>query len=217
MAEVSLQALHAVTVEMHGGMLTLAAVCIVIKVIDLAYLRFLPGKFPRLYARFAPLSALAGPAALLAAIGGIFGLAASAVTGYLLVPGSTLTDDPLGMNKVMVSVFAIYLWSIFVVLAVRNRGLIWKSRRFSVIATGVALAGYASSIVGGSLGGTMAGKGSILDPVWELLGVDLHASWIMGLDLVFIVAIAVNVLMAVVIISSLRAGRAKAPVKETSQ
>jgi hypothetical protein len=214
MVEVELRAVHAVTVEMHGGMLTLAAVCVMVKMADLIYQRFLPGKIPRLYGILARVSALAGPTALLAAIGGLVGLVLSAVTGYLLVPGKSLTEDPLAMNKVMVSIFAMELWSIFILLGLRYPKHLWKSRRFSVMASGIALMGYASSVVGGSLGGTMAGKGSVLDPVWEFLGVDLHASWIMTPNLALIVVTMVNLIGVVVIILSLKGAHAQSSAEK---
>jgi len=192
MVEVSMRAIHAVTVEMHGGMLTLAVACVLIKMADLTYQRFFPGRVPRLYGYFSRLSSLAGPAAVLAAVGGVLGLVASAITGYLMSPGASLTDDPLAMNKVMVTVFAIELWSIFIVLAVRNRDL-WTVRRpLPLFASTAAFLGFACSMIGGSLGGTMAGKGSILDPVWETLGVDLHTSWILTIQFAVPVAVVVN-------------------------
>src|SRR3990170_227714 len=191
--EVSMRAIHAVTVEMHGGMLTLAIACVLIKMADLTYQRFFPGKVPKLYGYFARVSALAGPAAILAAVGGVLGLIASAITGYLMSPGSSLTDDPLAMNKVMVTIFAIELWTIFIVLAVRNSRDLWTVRRpLPLLASTAAFLGFVSSAIGGSLGGTMGGEGSILDPLWGLLGVDLHSSWILTIQTAVPIAAVVN-------------------------
>jgi len=205
MVEVAMRAIHAVTVEMHGGMLTLAIVCVLIKMADLTYQRFLPGKVPRLYGYLKRASALAGPAAVLGAIGGVLGLIASAITGYLMVPGSSLTDDPVGMNKVMVSIFAIELWSIFIFLAIRHSRDLWEPRRpIPLIASTAAFLGYAASVIGGSLGGTMAGKGSVLDPVWGALGVDLHTSWILTIQTAVPIAAAVNVLAILLLVRRAR-------------
>ncbi|MEK6852133.1 MAG: hypothetical protein AABY30_06310 [Candidatus Thermoplasmatota archaeon] len=217
MVEVSMQAIHAVTVEMHGGMLTLAIVCVLIKMADLTYQRFLPGKVPRLYRYLARASAPAGPAAVLAAIGGVLGLVASAITGYLMSSGSSLTNDPLAMNKVMVTIFAIELWSVFIFLAIRNSRDLWQVRRpLPLLASTAAFLGFVSSVVGGSLGGTMAGKGSILDPLWGLLGVDLHTSWILTMQTAIPIAVALNVAAILLLVRTARRSSAARTFAEES-
>lgn len=209
MAEVELRAIHAVTVEMHGGMLTLAIACVLLKMADLTWQRFLPRRLLRLHGFVAKASGLAGPASILAALGGIAGLVASAITGYLMVPGATLTDDPLAMNKVMVTTFAIELWSIYLLLAVRHFKTLWDPRSpLALVASASAILGFASSVIGGSLGGTMAGKGSVLAPVWELLNVDIHRPWILATQTAILLAIAVNVLAFLFLARRARRGQA---------
>jgi len=189
-----MRALHSVTIELHGGMLTLAFVCILIKILDILWGRFLGERGGIVRRALMKASEYSTPTILLAAIGGVIGLLLSGYTGSQLAPSDSLTTSPITLNKVMVTVVAVELWSVMILFNLLHREKAWETRGnalFMVLSGGI---GYAFSITGGSIGGTMAGKVSIMEPIWEFLGVDLHASWILGYDSLLILVLVVNIL-----------------------
>jgi hypothetical protein len=210
-----LRALHSVTIELHGGMLTLAFICIAIKVLDIFWGRFLGEKGGRLRRILAKASEYSTPTILLAAIGGVIGLLLSGYTGSQLVPADSFSTSPITLNKVMVTVFAVELWSVMILFNLAYREKAWEGKGralFMVLSGGI---GYFFSITGGSIGGTMAGKVSIMEPLWEFLGVDLHSSWILGYDLLLVLVLVVNVLGVLLIAFSSRIVKPSVASQET--
>ncbi|MFQ5883506.1 MAG: hypothetical protein ACE5IO_00230 [Thermoplasmata archaeon] len=199
---VDLRAVHSVTIELHGGMLTLAAVCIGIKVLDMFWGRFLGEKGGILRRVLRKASEHSTPTILLSAIGGVVGLALSGITGSALMPFETLSRSPIGLNKIMVTAFAMEFWCIMIAMNVAYREDVWKNRQMATMMVLTGGLGYLFSITGGSIGGTMAGKESIMEPVWYLLGVDLHSSWILSSDIVIVLLVAVNVVGILLIVFS---------------
>jgi hypothetical protein len=188
-----MRALHSVTIELHGGMLTLAFICIAIKVIDILWGRFLGDKGGFLRRILIKASEYSSPTILLAAIGGVIGLLLSAYTGASLVPAGTLSTSPITLNKVMVTVVAVQLWTFMIVFNLSFGEKAWDGRNRRLIMVLSGGLGYFFSITGGSIGGTMAGKVSIMEPLWEFLGVDLHASWILSMEILYIIVGIVSV------------------------
>jgi hypothetical protein len=188
-----MRALHSVTIELHGGMLTLAFICIAIKVIDILWGRFLGEKGGVLRRILRKASEYSTHTILLAAIGGVIGLLLSAYTGYSLVPEASVSTSPITLNKIMVTLAAVELWTLMIIFNLVFGEGAWEGRGRSILMTATGGLGYFCSITGGSIGGTMAGKVSIMEPLWEFLGVDLHASWILSSEIVYIVAGVVSV------------------------
>ncbi|MFQ5885407.1 MAG: hypothetical protein ACE5IO_09955 [Thermoplasmata archaeon] len=188
-----MRAVHSVTIELHGGMLTLAFACIAIKVVDILWGRFLGDKGGILRRILRKASEYSTPTILLAAIGGVIGLLLSAYTGSSLMPFETISNSSIALNKIMVTVFAVELWSILVVFNLIYKEKAWETRGRTLMMVLTGGLGYFFSITGGSIGGTMAGKVSIMEPLWEFLGVDLHSSWILSSDIVLVLVVAVTV------------------------
>jgi hypothetical protein len=199
-----MRALHSVTIELHGGMLTLAFVCIAIKVIDILWGRFLGEKGGFLRRILIKASEYSTPTILLAAIGGVIGLLLSAYTGASLVPEGTLATSPITLNKVMVTVAAVQLWCLLIVFYLIYGEKSWEGRNRKLVMIFSGGLGYLFSITGGSIGGTMAGKVSIMEPLWEFLGVDLHASWIFSPELLYIILAAVSIIGILLVIYTSR-------------
>ncbi len=212
-----LRAIHSVTVELHGGMLTLAFACIAIKVIDILWTRFLGERGGILQRTLRKASEYSTPTILLAAIGGVIGLLLSGYTGSQLVPSDSFTTSPITLNKVMVTIIAVELWSVMILFNIAHREKAWEGKGnalFMVLSGGT---GYFFAITGGSLGGTMAGKVSIMEPLWEFLGVDLHASWILGYDLLLILVLIVNILGVLLVAFSSRFAKPEVIAHEISE
>ena len=121
---VDLSVLHSMLIEMHGGMLTLATICILATVIDRIHLRMRrtndrPGGFWSTDSVMGKLSRYTEPTAYVAGIGGVIGLITSAIVGTYVWPIELITATALGLNKVMFSIFATELWIIFVFLRLK--------------------------------------------------------------------------------------------------
>ncbi len=197
-----MRAVHSVTIELHGGMLTLAFICIAIKVIDMLWGRFLGEKGGFLRRVLLKASEYSSPTILLAAIGGVIGLLLSAYTGASLVPEGTLQISSITLNKVMVTVVATELWMLLIAFNLTYGDESWGTRNRSLMMIFTGGLGYFFSITGGSIGGTMAGKVSIMEPLWEFLGVDLHASWIFPPELLYVIVAVVSIIGVLLVIYS---------------
>lgn len=184
---VDLSALHSLTIEMHGGMLTLAAVSILATVLAKVHLKL--RRTSEWYAAFKAFDSLAEkivrytePTAYLAGIGGVIGLVVSAIIGFYAWPSDVLMNSPTGLTKVMFSIFATELWAVFVIVRSKYGEALWKNRGLSGVYACIGLVGFFFMVLTGSFGGHMAGKGSVLDPVYEILKVNPEAFWIISLD-----------------------------------
>lgn len=181
---------------MHGGMLTLATISILATVLAKIHLRLRSTSewytpFKRFDSLAEKLVHYAEPTAYLAGMGGVVGLVASAIIGFYAWPYDVLMNSPLGLTKVMFSIFATELWLIFVVVRAKFGEGLWKNRVLSTLYTCIGLTGFLFMVLTGSFGGHMAGKGSVLDPVYEVLRVNPEAFWIIGLDtLPILIAVA---------------------------
>jgi hypothetical protein len=205
---VGLEAVHSMLIEMHGGMLTLAAVCILATVVARIHLRM--RRTSEKYGVFWPIDSFMGklarytePTAYLAGIGGVIGLIASAIVGFSIWPMEFLTASPLGMSKVMFSIFALELWIVFVLLRSKYGENLWKNGGTAAVYACVGFLGFLFVVIAGSLGGHMAlnslgqPKGSILDPLYAALGVNPLTFGVTGFDFAIVLAIGTFVLLFV--------------------
>ncbi len=199
---VNLVAVHSMLVELHGGMLTLAAICIFLTVIARIHLRM--RKTNASYGVFWPADSFVGkmvqytePTAYLAAIGGVTGLIASAIVGFYVWPIDFITSSSLALSKVVFSVFALELFVVFVLLRSRYGQNLWKNGGTAAVYACLGLIGFLLMVVAGSLGGHMALKGSVLDPVYSLVGINPENLGI-NLSNLPIITIGVSIVLLVV-------------------
>ncbi len=199
---VDMKALHAVLIEMHGGMLTLAAVCIlgVVAVKVVHRLRGSKESNSLLYR----LEQYAEPTAYLAGIGGILGLVASAIVGSYAWPADTLMNSPLAINKILFSIFATELWILFVIVRSRYGKGLWNQGALATLYVLLGFAGFICMITAGSFGGHMTFGESVLDPVWNLTGINLEVFWIVGFEMIPVLLATAFVAIVIVISVYLR-------------
>ena len=201
---VDLVAVHSVLIELHGGMLTLAAICILATVVARIHMRM--RRTSERYGIFWPIDSFMGtlarytePTAYLAGIGGVIGLIASAIVGFYVWPIEAITTSALGLSKVMFSVFATELWIVFVFVRSKYGENLWKNGGMAAVYACSGIFGFLFMVLTGSFGGHMAGKGSVLDPVYALLGVNPDAFWVIGFDFVPVLVTVAFVEIAVLI------------------
>ncbi len=186
---VDLGALHSMLIEMHGGMITLATVCVIAMIIVKFHQKM--RKSSTLYAMFQPLDSFieklaryTEPTAYLASIGGVVGLVVSSFVGFYVWSAEALTSSSLGLNKVMFTIFSTELWILFIIIRSGFGEELWKNRGLAAIYVCAGFGGFFFMVLTGSLGGHMALGVSVLDPIYELLKVNPEAFWIVGFDLV---------------------------------
>lgn len=169
---------HSITISMHEGILLLAVIAVVV--------RFLVNIVPKvpvigwLFSNefLAKAARVSETVAFVAALGGTIGIVASAITGTILSTPEGIVGSTIVSNKVMVSIFALVFWVDF--LAVRfsvGEDGIWSNRVLQFFSPLLALVGFGFVTVAGSLGGTLAGKESVIDFLFTILGVHKNDSW----------------------------------------
>lgn len=165
---------------MHEGMLLLAVIAVVV--------RFLVNILPKLPVagwffseEFLQKTArISETVAFVAALGGTLGIVASAITGTILSTPEGIVGSTIVSNKVMVSIFALVFWADF--LAVRmsmGEQRIWANRILQFFYPLLGVIGFGLVTVGGSIGGTLAGKESVIDFAFSLLGIHKNEPWIL--------------------------------------
>ena len=170
-----LSGVHSMLIGMHSGMLTLAAGCVLITVVARLNLKKQETNENRALwptnSFIGKLARYAEPTAYLAGIGGIIGLVLSAIVGFYIWPIDFITSSPIGLSKVMFSVFAMELWIVFVFARSRYGENLWKKPGAAALYACLGIFGFLFVVVAGSFGGHMAGTGSIIDPLYAVLGI----------------------------------------------
>ncbi|NJD53828.1 MAG: hypothetical protein FIB07_13285 [Candidatus Methanoperedens sp.] len=155
--------LHTISAEMHTGMLVLAFISIsLIIIIDKL------GKFPKI-------TGVLEQTAYVSALAGLLFLILSAVTGVTSTwPGEALFASPLVLNKIIFTGFAIIFWMIFLLIRWKYGVDLWKSLKLKSLYVSMALGGFLSITLTGSMGGHVAGKESLLDLFLHKWGINTH-------------------------------------------
>jgi len=171
---VELSGLHSITVSMHEGMLTLATIAVVIRTLCVVVPRipvvgwFFSEEFLKDVSRYAEATAT------IAALGGTIGIVASAITGTSMFSPeySTMFVTPILLNKIMWMIFALEFWIIFLTVRIRFSKDLWNNRFIGGLYVASAMIGFLLVMLTGSLGGELAGKGTILEPFYKTVGYD---------------------------------------------
>ncbi len=193
-------------------MLTLATICILANIIDRIHLRISgnndrQGSFWSTDSVMGKLSRYTEPTAYVAGIGGIIGLVISAIVGIYVWPIELITSSALGLNKVMFSIFATEIWIIFVFLRMKNGENLWKNSAMAAVYSFLGLLGFFFIVIAGSLGAHMTvlgaqlpeftKKGSIIDPIYAIFGIDPLTFGVTGSDFM-VILVSVSIVLIVV-------------------
>jgi hypothetical protein len=109
----------------------------------------------------------------------------------------------------MFAVFALELWLVFVFIRSKYGENLWKNGGMAAVYACLAIFGFLFVVLAGSLGAHMTGKGSVLDPVYALLGVNPVTFGVIGFNFVIVLVsvsvVAIAVPMIVVLYLQRRA------------
>ena len=208
---VDISSLHSMLIEMHGGMLTLATICIIAIILDRIHLRTSgtnnrEAGFWSTVSVMGKLARFTEPTAYVAGIGGVIGLIISAIIGVYVWPIELLTSSAmgtLGWTKVMFSIFATELWIIFVFIRTKYGENLWKNSIMAIMISCVGILGFLFMVITGSLGAHMSDianmteKGSVIDPIFELFGIDPLTFGVTESN--FIIAVIIGSILLVIV------------------
>ena len=186
---VTMSALHALTAELHGGMLTLAFLCIIIVAACQIVIRLrnrMPKSFVNIAIRIRGYMEAAG---LVAAVIGVIGLLLSAWTGMYAEPLDALVSDPTIKNKIVLSAYATVLWAGVVFIRLRfGRGL-WTCPAMAFLYVALTIVSFGVIATTGSMGAHLTQGGSALDPVWNLIGFSTNEVLVLSTNTAALIAI----------------------------
>ncbi|HEX9907188.1 MAG TPA: hypothetical protein VGB78_01820 [Thermoplasmata archaeon] len=170
---VSMASLHSLTSELHAGVLTIAFICIVIVALSQFTVRYKSMMPKRLVNAAVRVRGYAEATSYLTAVAGVVFLLLSAWTGMYAWPQEALLDSPTIKNKITMTVFATVLWIGIVFIRTRFGRALWTCPAMAVLYTLLAFAAMGVLGATGSLGAHLTVGESVLDPLWDLFGIDI--------------------------------------------
>jgi hypothetical protein len=194
---VTMAALHALTAELHGGMLTLAFFAIATVALAQITVRLKNHMPKRLVKAAIQVRGYTEATGYVATIGGLIGLLLSSYTGMYAWPQDALINDPVVQNKILLTAFSTALWIGVAIIRTRfGRGL-WTCPAMATLYTALAIAAFGVVGLTGSLGAHLTKGGSLLDPFWDFLHIDVAET--MSLAPVAAVLVAMGSMVAFVV------------------
>ena len=167
---VTVEALHALTAELHAGFLTLAFICIMIVAACQIVVRLrnrMPKSFVNIAIRIRGYMEAAG---FVGAVLGVLGLLLSAWTGMYAWTLDALINDPVIRNKILLTAFATVMWAGVVFVRSRfGRGL-WTCPAMATLYVVLTFVSFGMVGTVGSMGAHLTQGGSALDPIWQIVG-----------------------------------------------
>lgn len=80
-------------------------------------------------------------------------------------------------NQIMLTEFAIIFWMIFLLIRWKYGADLWKSLKLKALDVSMALGGFLSITLTGSIGGHVANKESLLDLFLHKSGINTHVAF----------------------------------------
>lgn len=201
---VSMSGLHSLTAELHSGFLTLAFVCIIGVALAQVTVRYKNHMPKRLVSAAISVRGYMEATGYVGAIAGLIGLLLSAYTGMYAWPQDVLLEDPVVRNKIMLTVFSMAFWIGIVYIRTRfGRGL-WTCPMMAGLYVLLTVGGFAFVATTGSMGAHLStAGGSILDPVWNAIHLDITKT----ITIPTVVAAAIAIASVVAFIIALAVSR----------
>ena len=186
---VTMTALHSLTAELHSGFLTLAFACVMIVLVSQVVVR-LKKWMPKTFVRWAIIvRGYAEPASYVAAVAGLLGLVLSAYTGMYAWPMDKLLESGVVRNKILFTAYSTVLWAAVIFIRTRFGRPLWTCPAMATVYVGFVFVAYGFLGMAGSLGAHITQGGSVLDPLWSIVGFRVESAVEFGPDLAAGIAI----------------------------
>lgn len=192
-------AVHSLSVDLHTALLLLAFACIIITLLcqlTVYYSESMPKSLVRCSRRT---RGYTDAAAFVAVILGIIAILVSAVAGAEAAEDPT--SDPIIMNKIMLTIFALVVWSGVAAIRYKFGRQLWTNPFLSGSYTLLAIVGMGFISMVGSLGAHLTQGESVLDFFWKYLPFDptqdlsMSPDWSLAIGLGGLLAIIFSLLI----------------------
>lgn len=174
---VSMAGLHALSAELHAGMLTLAFACIMIVLASQIAVRLRKWMPRRLVGWAITARGYAEPAGYVAAILGILALVVSAWTGMYAWPMDKLMDLDLIRNKILLTTYSTILWCGIVFIRMRFGRTLWTCPYMVAVYVALTLIAFGMVAITGCMGSLISRDESLLEPLYQFIGMDIKVSF----------------------------------------
>jgi hypothetical protein len=201
---VGMEALHSLTAEMHGGFLTLAAACIILTALAQIVVHFKESMPKSLVNAAKRARGYLDATGYVAAIAGVIALPLSAYTGSGTWPVDALLDNAVVRNKIILTVLATTLWAGVASIRWRFGRPLWTCPTMAGVYTVLAMVAMGVTATAGSLGAHLTKGESILDFMWNLIGINVLQDLLLSVDLAMMISIlSVIVIIMILVIRKL--------------
>lgn len=118
----------------------------------------------------------------------------SGLTGYLILPYSTLSSQAVYLNKALTALGALYFWSAFAFLRFWFGTEMWEKRGLYAFAVATAFFGLLFTTLAGSIGAELSIGQSVVQPVYNTLSINFKQLTLQTVDVeatIVVMAIAI--------------------------
>jgi len=131
-------------------------------------------------------------------------LIVSGITGYLLLPYSTLVGQPIYLNKEFTALAALFFWIAFAFMRYWSGPTMWQKTGLYALAVFTALFGLLFTTLAGSIGADLSIGQSVLTPVYNALSINFKQLTLQQIDVEITAALLV---VAIIVVAFLKPSR----------
>lgn len=195
---------HDFVVELHTGVVVFVVLALVLRVlVDLREM----GK-ATVSARVKEIRDGTDFVAYVGALLAVIFLIFSGITGYLVLPYSTLTSQSIYLNKALVALGALYFWAAYAFVRFLFGPGLWQKRGLYAFQLVIAFFGLLFTTLAGSIGAELTIDQSVMDPVYKALSINFHQLTLQTVD---VEATAVVMVVVIILVAVLKPKSITAP------
>jgi hypothetical protein len=129
-------------------------------------------------------------------------LIASGITGYLILPYSTLSSQAIYLNKAFVALAALFFWGAFAFLRYWTGPAMWERRGLYALALVTAFFGLLFTTLAGSIGAELSIGQSVLTPAYNALSINFKQLTLQPVDVALTAAVLIIAIIVVAFLPS---------------
>ncbi len=133
-------------------------------------------------------------------------LVASGITGYYILPYSTLVSQTIYLNKAFTALGALFFWSAYAFLRYWSGPKMWEKKGLYAVAVATAFLGILFTTLAGSIGAELSIGQSVLTPVYNALSINFRQLALEPIDVEITAALLV---IAILIAAFLKPSQTK--------
>jgi len=200
--------LHGMVVEEHTGIVIFIILSLVIRVLgDLtkSKIKMVSDQIPTIHSASDTIAFYGSAAA-------IFFLIVSGVTGYLIQPYSSITSEPILLNKSLFALAALFFWCAFFFNRYWFGPNLWSHRGLYLVQIVTALLGVTCIALAASIGAELTLGQSVLEPVYNYFNFS-WSNFMLGTLEIGVTAVLVVIGIAIALVLKPKSGNQKKQTK----